>query len=187
MTSALLEILETERNYVSVLKLISNKFQAPMQKEMQAIEINSKELQQIFGNFNELMQLHVDFLKEMELIFKQDQFSSPQRKILAQDSCIQICNELSDLFVSKQKKMANVYAKYAANCQTALDTIEILKQRKLFKNWWSIVHVDPDLKRLKLDDYLLNPIKRLPLYILLLQAVSKHLSKQTQEHDKMLS
>lgn len=194
MHSALKEILETERNYVRILSLVNSTFQIPLLRETNSqqqgstnnmqLDITQKEVQTVFGNLSELSDLHNNILRDLERIFakiKPSTFSSSTTNqqesklyyspyVLARTACaISIC------FDKYIEKLRSTYCKYAANCQRALDTIAILKQRKSFRAWWTTVHQDSSLNQLKLDDYLLNPIKRLPLYGLLMGAISKQL------------
>jgi len=166
------EVLETERNYVKDLKIIVHKFYEPMQNDMKSLGITSMDFNIIFGNVRNVLELHTTLLEQLEIIFRNHSTKDNRHFVIAHPFNLNAGN------------MKDIYSKYIINCQCALDLLIKLKKNSKFTNFLNEIQKDPSLNRLKLEDYLVKPIKRLALYPLLLKAVVS-LSPKNDKSERM--
>jgi uncharacterized protein YfbU (UPF0304 family) len=64
------ELLNTEVNYVKILKILTNKYKTGLEDETQAngAILNSTESKLIFGNIPELLKIHESLLRDMQIV-----------------------------------------------------------------------------------------------------------------------
>jgi len=153
------EILETERNYVKDLKIIVNIFYYPIQNNMKSLGVFPLDFETIFGNIKDMLELHTTLLEQLEIIFR-NQATLDSRHFL-----------IAHPFGLNAGNMKEIYSKYIINCQSSLDLLIKLRKNNKFTNYMNEIQKDPSLNRLKLEDYLVKPIKRLALYPLLMKAI----------------
>lgn len=167
--SAIHEVLETERSYVRSLNLVLSKFFEPLEEEKKLL--SEKEMDVIFGNLKEVQTVNsILVLEELESRAKESKYPS-----------------VGIVLANATPSLNEAYTKYIVNCQASLDMLKKCKKRKPFIAWLKEVEQDPELHKLHLDDYLLDPIKRIPLYGLLLKAVIKYTPSESVDYPILLS
>ncbi|KAM6973969.1 triple functional domain protein isoform 4-T4 [Tautogolabrus adspersus] len=151
----LVELVETERNYVRDLGLVVEGYMSRMKEEGVPDDMKGKD-KIVFGNIHQIYDWHRDFfLGELE-------------------KCLEDPDRLGPLFL-KQERRLNMYVVYCQNKPKSehvvseyIDTyFEDLKQR--------LGH------RLQITDLLIKPVGRIMKYHLLLKAFLKHSKKAGQE------
>ncbi|XP_023200936.1 triple functional domain protein isoform X6 [Xiphophorus maculatus] len=147
----LLELLETERDYVRDLALVVEGYMSRMKEEGVPDDMRGKD-KIVFGNIHQIYDWHKDFfLRELE-------------------KCLEDPDRLGLLFL-KQERRLNMYVVYCQNKPKSehivseyIDTyFEDLKQR--------LGH------RLQITDLLIKPVQRIMKYQLLLKDFLKHSKK----------
>ncbi|XP_060915558.1 triple functional domain protein-like isoform X5 [Labrus mixtus] len=151
----LLELVETERDYVRDLGLVVEGYMSRMKEEGVPDDMKGKD-KIVFGNIHQIYDWHRDFfLGELE-------------------KCLEDPDRLGPLFL-KQERRLNMYVVYCQNKPKSehvvseyIDTyFEDLKQR--------LGH------RLQITDLLIKPVQRIMKYQLLLKDFLKHSKKAGQE------
>uniref|UniRef100_A0A3Q4M575 DH domain-containing protein n=1 Tax=Neolamprologus brichardi TaxID=32507 RepID=A0A3Q4M575_NEOBR len=147
----LLELVETERDYVRDLGLVVEGYMSRMKEEGVPDDMKGKD-KIVFGNIHQIYDWHKDFfLRELE-------------------KCLEDPDRLGPLFL-KQERRLNMYVVYCQNKPKSehivseyIDTyFEDLKQR--------LGH------RLQITDLLIKPVQRIMKYQLLLKDFLKHSKK----------
>ncbi|KAM6899822.1 triple functional domain protein-like [Xenentodon cancila] len=147
----LLELVETERDYVRDLSLVVEGYMSRMKEEGVPDDMKGKD-KIVFGNIQQIYDWHKDyFLRELE-------------------KCLEDHDRLGPLFL-KQERRLNMYVVYCQNKPKSehivseyIDTyFEDLKQR--------LGH------RLQITDLLIKPVQRIMKYQLLLKDFLKHSKK----------
>ncbi|XP_038155735.1 triple functional domain protein isoform X2 [Cyprinodon tularosa] len=147
----LLELVETEREYVRDLSLVVEGYMSRMKEEGVPDDMRGKD-KVVFGNIHQIYDWHKDFfLRELE-------------------KCLEDPDRLGPLFL-KQERRLNMYVMYCQNKPKSehivsdyIDTyFEDLKQR--------LGH------RLPITDLLIKPVQRIMKYQLLLKDFLKHSKK----------
>ncbi|KAM9384697.1 triple functional domain protein [Pholidichthys leucotaenia] len=147
----LLEMVETERDYVRDLSLVVEGYMSRMKEEGVPDDMKGKD-KIVFGNIHQIFEWHRDFfLRELE-------------------KCLEDPDRLGSLFL-KQERRLNMYVVYCQNKPKSehivseyIDTyFEDMKQR--------LGH------RLQITDLLIKPVQRIMKYQLLLKDFLKHSKK----------
>ncbi|KAM4549574.1 triple functional domain protein-like isoform 1-T1 [Fundulus diaphanus] len=146
----LLELVETERDYVRDLSLVVEGYMSRMKEEGVPDDMRGKD-KIVFGNIHQIYDWHKDFLRELE-------------------KCLEDPDRLGPLFL-KQERRLYMYVVYCQNKPKSehivseyIDTyFEDLKQR--------LEH------RLPITDLLIKPVQRIMKYQLLLKDFLKHSKK----------
>eukprot|EP00698_Gefionella_okellyi_P025313 TRINITY_DN9234_c0_g1_i1.p1 TRINITY_DN9234_c0_g1~~TRINITY_DN9234_c0_g1_i1.p1 ORF type:complete len:1132 (-),score=272.22 TRINITY_DN9234_c0_g1_i1:130-3525(-) len=166
------EILSTERTYVTNLESVVAVFVKPL-------KISAKDPRKPCGVTEEA----VDALfscTEIILSFNEKLCSDLDKRI-TNWSPTQV---LGDVF----KQMApwlKVYTSYVNNYPRALDTLRHLQKNSSFTKFMVAQETKPQLKGLKLTDFLIMPIQRIPRYEMLLNEYMKNTPKGHRDHDNM--
>uniref|UniRef100_A0A3Q2EHA5 Trio Rho guanine nucleotide exchange factor a n=1 Tax=Cyprinodon variegatus TaxID=28743 RepID=A0A3Q2EHA5_CYPVA len=151
LSYVLLELVETEREYVRDLSLVVEGYMSRMKEEGVPDDMRGKD-KVVFGNIHQIYDWHKDFfLRELE-------------------KCLEDPDRLGPLFL-KQERRLNMYVMYCQNKPKSehivsdyIDTyFEDLKQR--------LGH------RLPITDLLIKPVQRIMKYQLLLKDFLKHSKK----------
>ncbi|XP_030003267.1 triple functional domain protein isoform X6 [Sphaeramia orbicularis] len=147
----LLELVETERDYVRDLSLVVEGYMSRMKEEGVPDDMKGKD-KIVFGNIHQIYDWHKDFF------------------LLELEKCLEDPDRLGPLFL-KQERRLNMYVVYCQNKPKSehivseyIDTyFEDLKQR--------LGH------RLQITDLLIKPVQRIMKYQLLLKDFLKHSKK----------
>ncbi|KAJ1962296.1 hypothetical protein IWQ62_003575, partial [Dispira parvispora] len=158
------EILETERTYVSGLRLVHQIFYTPL---LEATEENgstilpSKKVGEIFANFTDILNVNQEFLQQLEAR-------------LAPSTWCPTTGCVGDIF-QNVAPFFKMYSVYMRNFQRALVTIRTSAEMyPAFRQFLRQVNSHENLKCLTIDSYLMMPIQRLPRYRLLLADLVRH-------------
>eukprot|EP00727_Mastigamoeba_balamuthi_P012399 m51a1_g7782 hypothetical protein (1253) ;mRNA; f:227088-233128 len=158
------EILETEESYIANLEMCMQLFLRPMAElakdpKASAGGIFTKEnVYTIFSDIEVLATLGHELLRELR----------PISEKWSHNTC------LAKTF----KNMVGflpLYTNYVTNYDKALTLVTQLKKKEKFTAWLQACVDNPlNTKRLDLEAYLIQPVQRVPRYLLLLSDLSKH-------------
>ncbi len=156
------EILETERNYVDALVMIHNMVIEPIVRSFHTDDpILSRLLMgTIFSNFEDILQINSTLLMFLEnRLTRKDPFlESP-------------CDCIGDIF-QQLGHFLKMYSLYCRNFTDAVYTLQLqLRDNKMFVHFLQSAELKEVLQNLKLQDYLLMPVQRIPRYRLLLSTL----------------
>jgi RhoGEF domain len=146
------EMVSTERAYVSFLHNVLKLYVRPLvsDKELQKkLRIKESEAKLLFGNLEALANYHVMMYNEF----------------MQREASIVLLNNA---------KLLPLYHAYVTNYDAALNMHDKLKRNKAFVEWHHHVRHTADTNRLKLPDYLMMPIQRLPRYRMLLEQLLRY-------------
>lgn len=150
------EILTTERKYVQNLDVLVTKFLEPMQSNN---IISPSHIKNIFSNIIMIRSYNEQLLSRLEERMS-NWFSSGQK--------------LGDIFL-EMTEFLKVYTMYVNNYNTSIATMtQLLGENSKFAAFVEKMRVNPDCAGLDFASFLIQPIQRLPRYVLLLQDLVKH-------------
>jgi hypothetical protein len=134
--------------------------------EAKNLGITQDKIDQVFLNWSDLLRFHSEFLASMNQNLSVRKPSSARQYVW-----------LADAFLDFLPKVKHSYSRFTLGVTSSLETLDYLKKSKSkFVSWLSKTHEDPSLAKLKLNDYLLTPPKRIPIYALLLKTMLKFCS-----------
>ncbi|EDR28551.1 Rho/RAC guanine nucleotide exchange factor, putative [Entamoeba dispar SAW760] len=145
------EMYTTEKTYVQQLNQITNEIMPIMKKIMK-----DDEYQELFNNIEEIYKIHKILFKEIEERWEEQK-----------DIPLIIVSDIYNKFFNN-KETYNIYMKYYTKADSGLNfnyqkcSSEVIKQVFEFKQ-----------KRIPIDQFLIQPIQRLPRYVLLLKELIK--------------
>eukprot|EP01087_Luapelamoeba_hula_P014298 TRINITY_DN4172_c0_g1_i1.p1 TRINITY_DN4172_c0_g1~~TRINITY_DN4172_c0_g1_i1.p1 ORF type:complete len:1321 (+),score=199.44 TRINITY_DN4172_c0_g1_i1:307-4269(+) len=154
------EVLHTERTYVQNLTCLIQSFMNPM-LELEVLNIGmitADEVERIFSNIIVIHQFNQLLLNELEAQFH----SSPDIEA--------IC--LGPTF-ARLAPFLKMYTQYVNNYSNSLRTLATCKNRRPFRMWLSKIMKQTGTT-LDIGAYLIQPIQRLPRYVLLLTDLIKY-------------
>eukprot|EP01080_Neovahlkampfia_damariscottae_P004794 gene4794-8380_t len=143
------ELVQTEKTYVSNLKLFINTFINPLKKIL-----NSNQMTSLFSNIEQIYQLNVKLLIELEKTMEQ----FPKENRIGE-----ICSKVFPFFRS--------YTVYINNYDTALESKE--KYLKSIPSFFEFIE-NERLKYNSLGFYLIMPVQRIPRYKLFFEDILKN-------------
>lgn len=151
------EIVNTEDSYFSCLDIVARVYLAPLEEALGQNKpiITQDEVTAVFSNIREIHQLHSRLSTEL----KEAQGGSengPFAHVLA-----------------KHIPSFKIYTEYVNNFNNSLATLSQSQRKKAFQQFLSEANRHPDCRGRDLPTFLINPIQRLPRYILLLQELQK--------------
>ncbi|KAJ3100983.1 Protein T2 [Phlyctochytrium planicorne] len=160
---ALLEILQTERNYYKDLGVIKN----ICRQRLIEREILSKiSINKIFGGMDELFALHTNFLADMEEIMAIESWNAAESSI-------------GTLFLEHKEEMSKHYINYINNYSAATKTMEEEETNNPEFRKFLIECTRTEEVKHGLKDLLLRPMQRMTKYPLLIKELDK---KTPPEH-----
>jgi len=143
------EMLETERNYVDHLTMLTSIFYKPM--KLQGV-LNEQEMDAIFMNVQDILRMHRRILEQLE--YKLKRWGHQQT--------------LGDIFTNAISDFS-MYKTYALRYPDARKTYKRLnKESIVFRDFLKIALSSPMCLKYDFADFLITPIQRLPRYALLL-------------------
>lgn len=165
-----IEIYETEKSYVETLDLIYYYYYLPL-KEM--IKINEpilthEEIDHIFCGIEKIREKNREILKLLE----------------ERISNWHIDQAIGDIFVHiMEKSMLYPHIKYIQNYnQNREFRLNLMNTNKAFNRFIKITMILPVMEGKSLDDLLINPVQRIPRYILLLNDLIKSTKATHPDH-----
>ncbi|XP_067941211.1 guanine nucleotide exchange factor VAV2-like isoform X2 [Watersipora subatra] len=149
------EILETEKNYVHALQMITEKFIRHLE-----LTILTKDLiPTIFTNIEDIYTIHQDIYGELT------NATSHQ--------------DIAKVFIKAQKRLV-IYAEYCAGLPRAQNKVdEVMKKSDVFKHSVADCEQQANDGKFRLRDLLVVPMQRIMKYGLLLQELRKNLARES--------
>ncbi|KAJ3433768.1 faciogenital dysplasia protein [Anaeramoeba flamelloides] len=173
----LAELLATERNYVEGLKTLIDLFVNPLTKLSGTDKeiISKEEIKTIFSDCQVILSFHEILLKDFESCFPNSQ-SIPKKQTLNQK-----LNTFAQVF-QKNLKWMSFYGSYANKYPKSLVQLKKCRKKKKFRHFIQEAESNERCHRLRIDDFLVSPLQRVPRYKLLLERLVKKTTKNTQEY-----
>ncbi|KAI6209920.1 Protein ECT2 [Aphelenchoides besseyi] len=160
------ELLETEENYVEVLKTIINNFQIPLE-DARLADIESRVQRKIFGRFEPLFRIHSYILSSLQQLDKQ----WTHKTLVGQ------------IYATRKQDLLDNYVPYINNYEQIKETVDELKKvYPLFNEFIQRCEMNGDGKRYKLSDLLIRPVQRLPSVMLLHSELIKATEKKSHNN-----
>lgn len=160
----ILEIYQTEKDYICDLELIIDVFIFPL-RTMQVV--TEQVLYSIFSNLEVLINCNKEMLKELEIVM--------DAKTGGDVEIGEVFTKLADYF--------KMYKVFCANQQNSLGAVDQqIKKNPEFKKNLDICHSDPRCKGLFLQSYLIKPIQRVCKYPLLLRELIRYTPEEHPDY-----
>ena len=166
--SALKEILSTEKQYVSDLKLICH-YMTSLYSVSTDLGIKFGDIQEIFSNIEEIEHINSTFLEKLQRGFSDRSTCSP---------CI--CDSFYAVLPDLPK-----YAHFFNGFDKSLEIRARLYSNAKVKTYLQGLQIHSSSPSLDLDSLLIKPCQRLPRYKLLVEAVIKHTSDSHCEYERL--
>eukprot|EP01090_Pellita_catalonica_P018772 TRINITY_DN6169_c0_g1_i2.p1 TRINITY_DN6169_c0_g1~~TRINITY_DN6169_c0_g1_i2.p1 ORF type:complete len:812 (-),score=142.29 TRINITY_DN6169_c0_g1_i2:179-2389(-) len=165
------EILATEKNYLSGLTVITTVFLKPLQENASDLGISPDDITKLFSKLELIREYHVVF------------YSRLQQRLALQSSYVKL--GISDLFL-KESDFLLVYTIYINNYETALSTLAQLRRlNDKAKKFLIQCEHDPRCNMQDLESLLIQPIQRIPRYVMFLGDLLKHSSKGSRFYKRL--
>ncbi|XP_037916659.1 protein vav isoform X1 [Hermetia illucens] len=154
------ELIDTESNYIDVLKSLREKFMMPMKSHLSREEINI-----IFPKINELAEIHPQFLLKLR------EADLPHTKL-----------KLSQVFLDFQEPFL-IYGEYCSSLSNATETLmELCKKNSRMDQLVQQCEKEYNVGKLQLRDILSVPMQRILKYHLLLDKLVKETSTHHEDY-----
>ncbi|KAL0489459.1 hypothetical protein AKO1_009180 [Acrasis kona] len=151
------EVLQTERTYVTNLKLMIDLFQIPLSKYSGHL-LNEVDKNNIFNGLVNIYNLHKNLLSRLE-----------ERMIAWHHNQL-----IGDVFV-ELSPMFLLYNQYTTKYQLAVETFtKCQKNSPQFRKFLYLRRKDPHAHGHTLTSFMIMPVQRLPRYRMLLEGLIKH-------------
>eukprot|EP01102_Stenamoeba_stenopodia_P020878 TRINITY_DN8286_c0_g1_i1.p1 TRINITY_DN8286_c0_g1~~TRINITY_DN8286_c0_g1_i1.p1 ORF type:complete len:670 (+),score=210.29 TRINITY_DN8286_c0_g1_i1:111-2120(+) len=163
------EILSTEKTYVTNLKTVVEHFLKPLREcvSNKLVNISPTDVQVIFSDLETIMNFNATLYATL----------SERKKYIA--------GTIGTIFLQMAPYL-KMYTSYVNNYCTALSTLGSCQQSsKSFANWIKERESAPQLGNLHLSDFLINPIQRVPRYVMLFQDLLKHTSSDHKDYKNL--
>lgn len=164
------EILITERNYVNVLTQIVQYFVEPLEKNSDLDEsfISKADIRVLFSEIKVIWTLNMNFLKDLENVVKKS--SQP-----------------ISMSFTKYGELFRWYQLYICSYERSASTLKRLTKENLqFKEFIIATELRPELNRMDLSSLMIQPVQRIPQYIILLTDIAKHTSESHPDYTNSL-
>jgi len=165
------EMLETERSYLKALNTAMTVFMNPLANQANQPRpiVMREEVDAIFSNLKTIIESHTPFLASLEK--EVGQWSDE--------------TEIGKIFLELNPKLRN-YTVYINNYPNAMETFQRLLKNANFKKFIDITcHQNPLCDQPNLSAYLINPVQRVPRYILMLSDIVKHTNESHPDHEDL--
>ncbi|KAI6231791.1 Protein ECT2 [Aphelenchoides besseyi] len=157
------ELLETEENYVEILKTVINSFQIPLE-DAKLTDVESRVQRRIFGHFEPLLRIHSYILSSLQQLDNQWTNNSL----------------VGQIYASQKQELLDIYVSYINNYQQITEKInEMAVADSEFDEFIQNCEVNGHQKRYKLSDLMIRPIQRLPSAMLLHSELIKTTEKKS--------
>lgn len=166
-----MEMVETEKNYVSLLKLVL-KFKCSLETELATSDFMSKsDVAMMFGKLEPILELHENIYAKLT------QISNEANNVLSSvngkkndDKTL----DFSQVWIDAKEDMKKAYPQYL----NSFDTIKRFfdkqdRENSKFHTFCKAKESNPEFHRLKLTDLMVKPVQRLPSVVLLLREIAK--------------
>uniref|UniRef100_T1J565 DH domain-containing protein n=1 Tax=Strigamia maritima TaxID=126957 RepID=T1J565_STRMM len=167
-----LELLQTENNYVGILKTVITRFKEPLELDDQVLGplLSPTELKIIFGNVPPIFEVHNKLRDDLANLMAN-----------WNEEC-----SLGSIFLTHAPDLLKAYPPFVnffENTREMLSTCDRNKPR--FHAFLKINQNKPECGRQSLSELLIRPVQRLPSIILLLNDIQKHTNKTNADHPKL--
>jgi hypothetical protein len=152
-----LEILDTERSYVSSLKALRELFMQPLCAPPGVAGVPVAEALAVFGPLEAICSFH-----ENEVLPALEQRMSNWN----------VDTVLADIFV-RMSPFFRVYTAYTDGYEVAQAHVARWRKSSAFQKWADAASADPRTRGLSLESHLIMPVQRIPRYVLLLTDLLK--------------
>eukprot|EP01103_Thecamoeba_quadrilineata_P007504 TRINITY_DN17371_c0_g1_i1.p1 TRINITY_DN17371_c0_g1~~TRINITY_DN17371_c0_g1_i1.p1 ORF type:complete len:917 (-),score=188.33 TRINITY_DN17371_c0_g1_i1:236-2710(-) len=148
----ILEILSTEATYCRNLEIVIDNFMSPMLSASNSgkWEVPSGDVLCMFAGIESISSFNGELLKNIRKPFIGGSIGSKFLKMLP---------------------FLKMYIGYVNNYSNALATLARCQKLPSFMSYLKELESDPKANELKLHDYLINPIQRVPRYVMLFQSL----------------
>ncbi|CAF1124836.1 unnamed protein product [Didymodactylos carnosus] len=167
---SIMELYETERNYVMMLKNIISIYKTEVEKESDRNGpiLNPIESSFLFGNSQAIYDLHIEICSKLEQLIT-----------LSTQS-------VGTIFIDSSVKILKVYEPYTKFYDKTVETIRYLeKTNTRFYAYLKIAQHRPELGKQQLVDLMIRPVQRLPSILLLLERVLKYTPSSHVDHEPL--
>ncbi|KAF1765504.1 hypothetical protein GCK72_005456 [Caenorhabditis remanei] len=166
-----MEMVETEKNYVVLLKLVV-KFKQALETEISQNEFMTKsDVAMIFGKLDPILELHEKIYARLTTVLNEaNNLLSVVNGKKNDDKSL----DFAQVWIDAKEEMKKAYPQYL----NSFDTIKRLfdkqdKENSKFHTFCKAKESNPEFHRLKLTDLMVKPIQRLPSVVLLLKEIAK--------------
>lgn len=166
-----MEMVETEKNYVVLLKLVV-KFKQALETEISQNEFMTKsDVAMIFGKLDPILELHEKIHARLTTVLNEaNNLLSVVNGKKNDDKSL----DFAQVWIDAKDEMKKAYPQYI----NSFDTIKRLfdkqdKENSKFHTFCKAKESNPEFHRLKLTDLMVKPVQRLPSVVLLLKEIAK--------------
>ncbi|XP_022098002.1 protein ECT2-like [Acanthaster planci] len=154
-----MELLQTEANYVGILRTILTVFKEPLEKEQTGGPIlDQEEIKTIFSKIPEIHEVHQRLQEDLEKLL--DDYSEDK--------------SIAEIIIKHSADIMKAYPAFVNFFELSKQTvIECDKQKPRFHAFLKICQSKPECGRQTLTELLIRPVQRLPSMILLLSDLHK--------------
>ncbi|XP_063973699.1 protein ECT2 isoform X3 [Diachasmimorpha longicaudata] len=167
-----LELVQTESNYVGILSTIMTLFKSPLEDYIETSNelLNSTEAKIIFGNFPPIYEVHKKMLEELRYCAAH----------WTEDTSI------GNIFLKYAPDLVDTYPPYVNFFENTKEMLEQCDQNKpRFHAFLKICQTKPECGRQSLKELMIKPVQRLPSISLLLTDILKHTNKNNPDHSAL--
>lgn len=164
------ELLDTEENYVNILKTILKGFKEPLldNTTKENAILNPTEVNIIFGKLPPIYELHLNILKDLRRGFNNnvETFS------------------VGDVILKYAPELDKAYCPFINYFENIKQTLEICEETKpRFRAFLEeMKEIEPDCQKQSLKELLIRPVQRLPSVSLLLNELKKKTDARNIDH-----
>ncbi|XP_066585015.1 uncharacterized protein RhoGEF3 isoform X2 [Prorops nasuta] len=166
-TSVVRELVQTERDFVKVLRDVSEGYIAECRRRPEMF--SEEQIETIFINLEELLDFQSEFLKDLE---SRIDWSAPYK------SCIGEC------FLNHRSGF-RMYSEYCNSHPMATATLQELYQHNQYSKFFEACRLMRSLMEIPLDGYLLTPVQRICKYPLQLAELLKYTKPDHPDYQKV--
>lgn len=171
------EIIETERKYVTNLKLLKELYMIPLKqsadKEGKNALITNADFRKVFANLDVIMNINGELLKRLEIHYMQNN---------AGKKCD---NSLGEIFLF----VAPFFKTYTDFCRTydanVMFMSKLIQKNERLKSFLNDVRKSPESAGNSWNSFMIMPVQRIPRYNLLLKELIKETSQYHADYDKL--
>jgi len=161
------ELIATEKSYCSVLKIIHTYWVEPLKQKVKDKQLNitQENANYLTSNWQTLNQLHVTLLEDI---------TDPAKSV-------------GEAFV-KFSDYLKLYSVYLDGYSKIISTLDSLKSNKKFRPFLYLVLQNIEAAGLgsqELTSYLIQPVQRVPRYVMLLKEIRKHTSASAPDYENL--
>lgn len=163
------ELVETETNYVGILRTIMTLIKAPLEEmtEEEGPLLDNTELKTIFGHLPPIYELHSKMLQELSWA----------------NSHWTDITSIGNIILKHSRDMVKAYPPFVNFFEQTKEMLNKCDQSKpRFHAFLKVCQSKPECGRQTLGELLIRPVQRLPSISLLLGDILKHTGKNNPDH-----